>query len=80
MKKLISALLGVGLAFVIFGVYTLGNNGRCEKSFDRMNAVLKCLEQAPCQYFATDLYEGRQASRHYQARCELYDLRRSQKE
>ena len=81
MKKLLSAfLIGLGLAFVGLGVYTLGNESRCDKSFDRMNAVLKCIEKAPCLYFSTDLYEGRRASRHYKAHCELYELRRSQKE
>ena len=80
MKKLLSILLGVGLAFVIFGMYTLGNDGRCERSFDRMNSILKCVDQAPCLYFATDLYAGRQAARHYQARCELYELRRPKKD
>jgi len=81
MKTILSGTLaGLALALIIFGVYTVTNDDRCEKSFDRMNAVLKCLEKAPCMYFATDLYKGRQASRHYQASCELYELRRSQKD
>ena len=80
MKKLLSIILGLALALIVFSVYTLGNDSRCAASFDRMNAVLKCIEQAPCQYNDQSLYEGRQASRHYTKHCELYELHRSQKE
>lgn len=80
MKKLLSGLIGVGLALVIFGVYTTGQDGRCERKFDRMSSILRCVEDAPCQYNAIDLYEGRRAGRYYAAHCELYELRRSQKD
>jgi hypothetical protein len=84
MKTIVSsvlvALMGVGIAMLVFGVWGAINDEKCEEGYDQMEAVFKCMQTPACLVFAEDMLKGKEAARYYERNCHRYEQERSAKE
>ena len=80
MKKLLSlyVIVGLGLVFILYGI--IGpTDYNCQKKYDRMESIVKCMEMPACLVSSEAMYECKRAATYYENNCKEYEFYRQLK-